>query len=247
MLIVGNWKAYVRTQDKAKTLFANAKRLAVKSEHKIVLAVPAPYLGILAPSNRSKVSLAAQDLSTSAGGAATGEVTSSLLQDLGVSYAIVGHSERRAMGETDEIVAEKVRMAHANKVIPIVCVGERLRDADATYLTFLRAQIRAVFEPLSSKERSQTILAYEPIWAIVKSAADALQPEDLTEMVLYIRKVLADYVPGRGSQKITLLYGGSVEPGNIASLAKDTGIDGFLPGHASADSDIFTALVMALK
>jgi triosephosphate isomerase len=247
MLIVGNWKAYVQSTEKAKKLFASAKVLAKNPANEIVLAVPTPYLGLFSPANRSKVAFAAQDLSLSTGGAATGEVTASLLRDLGVGYAVIGHSERRAMGETDEVVAEKVRNAHANKIIPVVCVGERERDADAKYLKLLRAQIHAVYEPLSPKERQHTILAYEPIWAIGKTAADALAPHDLTEMVLYIRKILGDYFSGNGAAKVKLLYGGSVEPANIRSLAEGTGIDGFLPGHASADVETFAALVNALR
>jgi triosephosphate isomerase len=260
MLIVGNWKAYVQSTDHAKKLYAGAKRLASSTalrDTQIVLAVPAPYLGLLSSAGsksgsrvgtgRSKVGLAAQDLSIAIGGAATGEVTGALLRDLGVTHALIGHSERRAMGETDEMVSEKVRHAHANKIIPIVCVGERQRDPDAKYLKLLRAQIDAVFSPLSPKERAQTILAYEPIWAIGKTAADALTPGDLNEMVLYIRKILGAYLPGRGAQKVKLLYGGSVEPANIRSLAEGTGIDGFLPGHASADEKTFAALVKALQ
>jgi triosephosphate isomerase len=246
MIIVANWKAYVQSESKAKTLFATVKRLATNSSNEIVLAVPGPYIGVLSPGNKSKVAIAAQDVSASTGGAATGETTAALLRDLGVKYSIIGHSERRALGETDEIVSEKVRHAHANNIIPIVCVGERERDMDAKYLKFLRAQIHAVFQPLSPKERQQTIIAYEPIWAIGKTAAEALSPNDLTEMVLYIRKILTEYIPGKGASKIKLIYGGSVEPTNIRLLAEGTGIDGFLPGHASADSDIFSALVKAL-
>jgi triosephosphate isomerase len=247
MIIVANWKAYVQSEVKAKKLFANAKKLGANPKTKIVLAVPAPYLGLFSPANRSKVSFAAQNISAGTGGAATGEITAALLRDLKVSYAIVGHSERRAMGETDEIVSEKVRHAHANKIVPIVCVGERERDADAKYLAFLRAQIHAVFEPLSPRERQQTILAYEPIWAIGKTAAEALAAPDLAEMILYIRKILGDYLPGRGPLNVTLLYGGSVEPGNIRSLAEGTGVDGFLPGHASADVATFAALIKSLR
>ena len=247
MLIVANWKAYVQSENKAKKLFATAKRLALQPTTQIIIAAPAPYLGVFAPGNRSKVSFAAQDISSGSGGAATGEVTAAMLRDIGVSHAIIGHSERRALGDTDAIVSEKVKQAYANKIVPIVCIGERERDMDAKYLTFLRAQIHAVFSPLSPKERQQTILAYEPIWAIGKTAAEALTPSDLTEMVLYIRKVLAEYVPGNGVSKIKLLYGGSVEPSNISVLSQGTGVDGFLPGHASADSDIFSALVKGVK
>ncbi len=247
MLIVANWKAYVQSPVKAKQLVASAKRLATHADTEIVLAAPAPYLGLLAPGNRSRVAFAAQDLSVSTGGAATGEITAALLSGLGVTYAILGHSERRALGETDEIVSEKVRHALANKITPIVCVGEKERDIDAKYLTTLRAQIAAVFSPLSQKERMQTVIAYEPIWAIGKTAAEAITPSDLSEMILYIRKVLGDYIPGKGVSKVRIIYGGSVEPSNARALASGTGIDGFLPGHSSVDSDMFTALVKAVR
>jgi triosephosphate isomerase len=246
MLIVGNWKAYVQSETKARKLFTTAKKLSKRSGIEIVIAPPAPYIGILAPGNRSKVVFASQDLSLSAGGAATGEVTAAMLADLGVKYAILGHSERRALGETDVIVAQKVAHALANKVRPIVCVGERERDIDAKYLGFLRAQIHAVFEPLSPKDREQVIIAYEPIWAIGKTASDALMPTDLIEMVLYIRKILGEYLPGKAVLNVKIIYGGSVEAKNVQALADSTGVDGLLPGHASADSDTFTALIKAL-
>jgi triosephosphate isomerase len=246
MLIVANWKAYVQSSEKAKKLFAGAKRIT-KPDIKIVLAPPAPYLGMFAPGNRSKVSIASQDLSLSTGGAATGEITAALLSDLGVTYSIIGHSERRAMGETDASVSEKVQHALANKIIPIVCVGESDRDADAKYLTALRAQLHAVFDPLAPKQRAQVVIAYEPIWAIGKPANEAITPDDLTEMVLYLRKVIGAYIPGRGVEKIQILYGGSVDTGNARSLCSGSGIDGLLIGRASVDSDSFAALVKAVS
>jgi triosephosphate isomerase len=247
MLIVGNWKAYVQSTEKAKKLFAHAKRLASRQGVEIVLAPPAPYLGMFAPGNRSKVSFAAQDLSLSTGGATTGEITAATLSGLGVEYVILGHSERRAMGETDQMIAEKVQHALANKLTPIVCVGEKERDQDAQYLKGLRAQIAAIFTPLSHKERMQTVIAYEPIWAIGKTAAEAITSQDLMEMMLYIRKVLTEYIPGRGAEKVRLIYGGSVEPANARQLAGGTGVDGFLPGHASVDPESFAALVKAVS
>lgn len=246
MIVVGNWKAYVESTEKAKKLFAAAKRLTTKPDIEIVIAPSSPYLGLLAAGNRSKVAFAAQDLSLSTGGAATGEITAGMVSELGATYAILGHSERRAMGETDEMISEKTRHALANKLIPIVCIGEKERDQDARYLSVLRAQIAAVYTPLSQKERMQTIIAYEPIWAIGKTAAEAITPADLGEMVLYIRKVLTEYLPGRGSEKARLIYGGSIEPANARNLASGTGVDGFLIGHASVDSDTFTNLVKAL-
>ncbi len=247
MLIVANWKAYVQSEEKAKKLFAVAKRLSSSTKDiSLVLAPPAPYLGLLSSGNRSKVAFSAQDISAGIGGAATGEIISGLLADLNVQYSIIGHSERRAMGETNEMVSEKVRHALANKIIPIVCVGEKTRDPEARYLTFLRTEIQSIFETLSSKERSQVILAYEPIWAIGKTAAESIAPTDLTEMVLYIRKILTQYLPGKAATKVKILYGGSVEPGNARMLAGGTQIDGFLLGHASADPEMFSQIVKAV-
>ncbi|MDR3547844.1 MAG: triose-phosphate isomerase [Candidatus Pacebacteria bacterium] len=247
MLIVANWKAYVESEKKAQQLFATAKRLAAKPDVQIVLAPPAPYLGLLAHNNKSKVSFGAQDVSRVEGGAATGEITPSALAELGVKYAIIGHSERRAMGETDEVVAEKVRNALSHKLTPILCVGERERDPNAKYLNFLRAELHAVFSILSPKERTRIIVAYEPIWAIGKSADQAITPNDLTEMVLYIRKVLGAYLVGRAADKAVLLYGGSVEARNAHDLLKDSGVNGLLVGRASVDSDSFSALVKAVS
>ncbi|MES2225562.1 MAG: triose-phosphate isomerase [Patescibacteria group bacterium] len=247
MLIVANWKAYVESSTKAKVLLASAKKLAAVSPHEIVLAPPSPLLGLLTPGNRSKVRFGAQDVSDSTGGAATGEVTAALLSGMGVKYVIVGHSERRAQGETNEVVASKVSHALAHGLTPIVCIGERERDADATYLHGLRAQLAAVFAPLSQKERMEVVVAYEPIWAIGKTAADAITAHDLREMVLYIRKVLEEYLPGKGASSIRVIYGGSVEPGDVRELASGSGADGFLVGHASADVGMFTKLVREIS
>jgi len=245
MLIVANWKAYVETLEKAKRLYAAGKRIAAAGHHDIVLAPPAPYLGLLASANRSNVEFASQDVSETLGGAATGEMTAAAVASVKAAYAIIGHSERRALGESDAEILEKVRHALAHGLTPILCIGERERDPEASYLAFLRKQIQSVYEPLSPKERAAIVLAYEPIWAIGKSAADAITPTDLNEMVLYLRKVLGEYLKSPGKARI--LYGGSVEPGNARALAAGSGIEGFLVGRASTDTQAFGALAKALN
>lgn len=247
MLIVANWKAYVEDAKKAKALFTLSKKLSTELKQEIVLAPSAPLLGLLAEGNKSKVKFAAQNISVSTGGATTGEDTAKLVSALGATYTIVGHSERRALGETDDTVSEKVRHALAHGLTPILCVGEHERDAGAEYLAFVRAQISATMAPLSAKERLQVVIAYEPIWAIGKSALEAIQPHDLAEMVLYIRKVLGDFLPGKAPAKSRILYGGSVEPQNARDLAGSSHIDGLLVGHASVDPQTFTALVKAVS
>lgn len=246
MLIVGNWKAYVESAAKAKKLIATLKTLALRTEHELVAAPPAPYLGLLA-APKLKIGFAAQDVSVTTGGATTGEVAAGLLADLGVTYVIVGHSERRAQSETDAVVAEKVRHVLAHGMTPIVCVGETERDSDAQYLKQVRTQISAVFSVLSPKERLATVIAYEPVWAIGKSGAEAITAADLSEMVLYIHKVLGDFIPGKANTRVRIIYGGSVEPGNARLLAAGTGVEGFLVGRASTDAALFSALVKAVS
>lgn len=247
MLIVANWKAYVDTPAKAKALAACGKRLVARAKHTIVLAPSFPYLGLIIGGRKGKLAYGAQDVSLSTGGATTGEVTAATLAKLGVTYVIIGHSERRALGETDEIVREKIQRSLANGLTPILCIGEGERDMDARYLAFIRGQLNAIFAPLSPRERAKIVVAYEPVWAIGKSSAEAITAADLAEMVLYVRKIVASYSSARGTQKTRILYGGSVEPSNIRDLAFGSGADGFLIGHASTDVPTFTALVKQLS
>ena len=246
MLIVANWKAYVEESAKAKKLFTIAKRLARTTGITIVLAPPAPLLGALAVRNKSVIAFAAQDVSRITGGAATGEITAQAYVTVGATYAIIGHSERRAAGDTDATVAEKLAHALAHGLTPILCVGENERDGEGRYLATVREEITAAIEPLMPKERSEVIVAYEPLWAIGKTADAAIGPNDLAEMVLYIRKVLAELLPGKSSRRSLVLYGGSVEAENARSLAGSSGIDGLLVGHASVDPHTFSLLVTQL-
>ncbi|MCX6787935.1 MAG: triose-phosphate isomerase [Candidatus Kaiserbacteria bacterium] len=246
MLIVANWKAYVEDIRKAKSLLATSKKLARTSDITIVLAPPVPFLGVLAANNKSKIAFAAQDVSATTGGAQTGEATAQAYAAAGATYVIIGHSERRALGETNAIIAEKLAHALAHGLTPILCVGEHERDGEGRYLAYVREEITLALEPLTAKERSQVIVAYEPLWAIGKTAADAIESNDLAEMTLYIRKVLAELLPGKSSRHSFVLYGGSVEPGNIRALAADSGVEGFLIGHATIDPFTFSALVKQL-
>lgn len=246
MLIVANWKAYVEDLARAKKLLALSKRLSHLKSVSIVLAPPAPLLGALAATNRSKVAFAAQDVSVTTGGAATGEITVGALTAAHATYAIIGHSERRARGETDAIVAEKLAHALAHGLIPILCVGEHERDTEGRYLSFIREQLTSALSRVTAKNRAHIVVAYEPVWAIGKTAADAIDSTDLTEMISYIRKVLAELLPGKGSEHAPVLYGGSVEGDNVRNLAGATGVDGFLIGHASVDPVSFSTLVRQL-
>lgn len=247
MLIVANWKAYIEELAKAKNLFAVSKRLAKETRSTIVIAPPSPFLGALSLRNKSRVAFAAQDVSATTGGAKTGEATAQTYAAAGATYAIIGHSEMRAAGDTDAIVALKLSHAIAHGLTSILCVGEKERDGEGRYLTFIREELTAALEPLSSRDRAKVIVAYEPLWAIGKTAGDAINQNDLAEMILYIRKVLAELLPGKRSTHSVVLYGGSVETANVRDLAGASSVDGFLIGHASVDPQIFKQLVRELS
>ncbi len=245
MLIVANWKAYIADLKKAQALLTQSKRLARATNTTIILAPPGPFLGALAAKRGNLVAFAAQDVSSITGGAHTGEVTALTYRESGAAYAIVGHSERRTAGDTGEMVAEKVAHALANELTPVLCVGEAVRDEQGRYLVSVREQITSALMPLTGKERRQVIIAYEPRWAIGQHAEHAITPTDLGEMILYIRKVLAELLPGRSATGAQVLYGGAVEAENVRALAQVAQVDGFLVGHASTDPGTFTALVRA--
>jgi triosephosphate isomerase len=247
MLIAANWKAYVEDLDKAKKLFAVAKRLAKEGGIQIVLAPPAPLLGALAVRNTSSVAFASQDVSATTGGATTGEVTAQTYAAAGATYTIIGHSERRAAGDTDATIAEKLAHALAHGLTPILCIGESERDADGRYLALVREQITRAIEPLTPKDRGRVVVAYEPLWAIGKTAQNAIGPNDLAEMALYIHKVMAELLPGKSSRRSLVLYGGSVEVSNVRELAASSRVDGFLIGRASVDPTSFASLIKQLR
>lgn len=248
MLIVANWKAYVDDLEKAKKLFAVNKKLSKVSKNKIVIAPSAPFLGVLASKNKSRVEFSAQDVSLSTGGALTGEITAQAYAAVGAKYAIVGHSERRAAGDDSKIVAQKLSHALTHGLTPILCVGEHERDGEGRYLSYVREELTSALGSLTQKELSGVVIAYEPVWAISTNAAGAIEPNDLTEMILYIRKVLAELLPGKSSSHsyALVLYGGSVEQNDIRALAANSGVDGFLVGRASVDPHTFSALVKQL-
>ena len=247
MIIVANWKAYVEHFEHAQKLFAVSKKLIRDSSCTIVLAPPTPFLGALALTNKTDIAFSAQDVSASVGGSETGEVTAPMIATVGATYVIVGHSERRARGDTNAQIAEKIERVLSHSLTPILCVGERERDSEGRYLAYIREELTTALAPLDPKERSKVIVAYEPLWAIGKTAEHAVQRDDLFEMILYLRKVLGDFLPAKTASRARILYGGAVEADNIRDLSTSGGVDGFLVGHASSQVESFALLVKNLS
>ena len=209
----------------------------------VVLCPPFPLIGALAQALLGKgVSWGAQDVSLHPDGAFTGEVSARLLRDLGCSWVIAGHSERRSLlGESSSTVAVKANAALAAGLAPIICVGESLAEREAG---LTESVIAGQLEPLLSllkRAGKSAVLAYEPVWAI--GTGRSASPAQAGEVHAFIRRHLTDH--GVSAQSLRILYGGSVKPDNAAALFAVPGIDGGLIGGASLKAAEFVAICQA--
>jgi triosephosphate isomerase len=211
----------------------------------LLVCPPFPYLeAVAARVGKSPVRLGAQNVSQHESGAFTGEVSVSMLKDVGCEYVIVGHSERRAlMGESSEIVAEKFAAVLEGGLRPILCLGETLEEREAGRTgQVIEAQLRAVFEMVDAARFPDAVIAYEPVWAI--GTGKTATPEQAQEVHRHIRALLADE-DEKVSATVQILYGGSVKGSNAAALFAMPDIDGGLIGGASLKADEFLAIAAA--
>lgn len=228
----------------ARVLFSKTKQAGSRLDKvETVICPPFPYLGLFAHGGTTRVSLGAQDVFWANFARATGEISPEMLKDLGVSHCIVGHSERRSLGETDEIVSKKLRAVLAEGLTPIVCVGEKERDAEGRYFDVLKTQIAASCSGLTRAQLRDISVAYEPLWAIGKSAREAMEPRVIREMSIFIQKILADLYGEEAAKLPRILYGGSAEEGNTASILIEGGVNGLLVGHASLNAEGFAKML----
>ena len=195
--------------------------------------------------DKTKISLGAQNVHWEESGAFTGEVSIPMIKDAGCEYCIAGHSERREMfNETDTSVNRKVKALVAAGIAPIMCVGESLALRDSgEYLEFITAQVRAGLAGLDELDMKQVVVAYEPIWAI--GTGRTATPEQAQEVCAAIRAVLVEMFGAETADATRVLYGGSMNVGNVESLLAQTDIDGGLIGGASLKADSFRQLVEA--
>jgi len=205
----------------------------------------AKVMETLGPSQNIKVG--AQNMHWEPNGAFTGEISAALLRDLFVRYVVLGHSERRQyFGETDEIVNRKVRAAHEATLRPIVCVGETLEQRDKGNVEkILSIQLRGSLAGLNEKELQETVVAYEPVWAI--GTGRNATPEQAQEAHAFIRQTLGKMADETTAERVRIQYGGSVKPENARELMSQPDIDGALVGGASLDPRSFAQIVLAAR
>jgi triosephosphate isomerase len=212
----------------------------------IAVCPPAVYLGELGKAlHATNIGLGAQNVNSKSEGAYTGEISCSMLKDVGCRYVILGHSERRAIyGETDSMVNEKLHAVLAAGLTPIVCVGETLEQREAGQTQqVVRSQCIGSLAGLTEDQMLKTVLAYEPVWAI--GTGKTASPAQAEEVHKDIRSLLETQFSVGTAQKVIVLYGGSVKADNAQELLSEPNIDGALVGGASLKQDSFEGIIKA--
>jgi triosephosphate isomerase len=243
-LIAGNWK--MNLDRAAAVALAEGVAREARNVDGVDLAVcpPSPYLDAVAVALAgSRVALGAQNMYHQPQGAFTGEISAAMLCDLGCTYVILGHSERRhILGETDADVNKKVHSALQAGLTPIVCVGELLAEREAgRTMEVIRRQFDGSLAGLSAEQICRIVIAYEPVWAI--GTGRVATPQQAEEVHLDLRKIMQDRYNGQVADSVRIQYGGSVKPENASELLGQPDIDGALVGGASLKVDQFMGIV----
>ncbi len=249
-LVAGNWKMHGSLQSNQVLLAQLRENLDAKlgaqcARLEVLVCVPAPYLAQVQSSlSGSSIAWGAQNVSQHKSGAYTGEISTSMLQDFGCRHVLIGHSERRGMyGETDFVVAAKFKAAKVAGLIPVLCVGETLQERESGVTeSVIARQIDAVLEVSGIDGFWQTVVAYEPVWAI--GTGKTASPGQAQAVHAYIRQRLSQHHAGL-AEELRIVYGGSVKADNAAELFAMPDIDGGLVGGASLVSAEFVAICEA--
>ena len=246
-LIAGNWKMNLNHLEAIAVTQKLSYSLDDKDFDAVDVVVIPPFTDIrsvqtLIDGDRLRLSYGAQDLSPEASGAYTGDISGSMLNKLGCSYVVVGHSERRAIhNESDETVNRKIKAALANEITPIFCIGEELAIREAgTHVEHVLSQLRNGLKGFNKPDLKKIVFAYEPVWAI--GTGKTASAEDAQEVCAAIRVELAKFGSSEIAEAARILYGGSVKSSNIVEIMKQPDVDGVLVGGASLDAEEFARI-----
>ena len=243
-LIAGNWKMHTTLVDACKLASDVAKAAAGASDRQVMLSPPFTVISEVSHIIRdSGIVLAGQNVCWEAQGAFTGEISPVMLKDAGAEAAIVGHSERRQIfGENDALVNKRVNGALGYGLTVILCIGETLDEREkSNTFNVLEKQIRGGLENVSAEEMDRMVIAYEPVWAI--GTGKTASKEQAQEAHAFIRALVEKLFEKGVAEKLRILYGGSVKPGNVDELMAQPDIDGALVGGAALDAESFGRII----
>jgi triosephosphate isomerase (TIM) len=243
-LMAGNWKMH-KTMGEAVDLVKKLREaVAGVSDRDILVCPPFTALAVAAEAAKgSSVALGAQNMNDNLQGAFTGEVSAGMIKDAGGSYVILGHSERRQyFKETDALINKKAKLALEQGLTPIVCVGELLQEReDAKTFTVIEKQVKEGLAGIAPVQAAKVVVAYEPVWAI--GTGKTATPAQAQEVHAFIRKLVERMFGEPVASAVRVLYGGSVNPGNVDALMAEPDIDGGLVGGASLKAEDFARIV----
>ncbi len=246
--VAGNWKMNTDSNTGVALAENIASGSAQVAGQAVTVAVCPPFVylqSVTKALRSSSIAVGAQDIYFESEGAFTGEISPSMLKDVGCSYCLCGHSERRhVIGESDELINKKVAAAIAGGLLPILCVGELLEEREASQTNdVITRHIKEGLAGLSVEKLEAVTIAYEPVWAI--GTGLTATPEQAQEVHEFIRKLLGQLYDEKIAEEIRILYGGSVKPSNAVDLMGQKDIDGSLVGGASLKADDFIAIIQA--
>jgi triosephosphate isomerase len=248
-IVAANWKMNMTQGEAAR--FVDTFLLEIGEINNVDVVIIPPFTAIAkvteALAKAHNIKVGAQNMYWEKSGAFTGEISAPLLRDLFVHYVVLGHSERRTLfGETDEMVNRKVHAAHEAKLRPIVCVGESLEQRDKGNVEkILSIQLRGSLAGLKPRELQETVIAYEPVWAI--GTGRNATPAQAQDAHAFVRHTLAEMADKTIAERVRIQYGGSVKPENARELMSQPDIDGALVGGASLDPRSFAQIVKAAR
>lgn len=245
-VIVANWKNHPASLKEAKSLFEATKKALEKAKGlSFIIAPPALYLPTLVASYRGKrIRFAAQSALADDTVAQTGECTLAQVSDAGAFYVLVGHAERRARSETSESIRRTVASALARHMTPILCIGETTRDDSGEHFITLREQLRSGLSEVPAGRTNRVLIAYEPVWAIGNTTP--MNPRDMHEMAIFIRKTLYDMF-GKSGLTQPILYGGAIDERSAGQMLGLGDVQGLLVGHASTEASSVIRLIDSLS
>jgi len=245
--VAGNWKMNTDSSTSVRLAKAVASGSAEIARQVHVAVIP-PFVyipAVVKAVSTARIAVGAQDIYYEQKGAFTGEISASMLKDIGCVYALCGHSERRhVIGETDELVNKKVAAAISGGLLPILCVGELIEERKGSKTEeVVTKQLKSGLAGLTAEKASAVTIAYEPVWAI--GTGLTATPQQAQEVQAMIRKLLGQMYDNQLAEEIRILYGGSAKPDNAADLMHQRDVDGLLVGGASLNADDFVAIIHA--
>jgi len=243
-LIVANWKMAPQSLAEAKKTFAVLKRTKFSPKNvKVVICPPNIYFADIVKNYKGGVfSFGAQNVHMNNFEATTGETSAGMIADAGARFVMVGHAERRAMGETNDMVAQKLSHVITSGLTPILCVGEIERDMQGLYLRFVEQQLLEAFASIDKKHIHKIVIAYEPLWAM-GAGHTAVENREIHQMSIFIKKILVSQFGRKVGMTIPIIYGGSVDADNCVGILNEGEVDGLLIGRASLNPHTFSDIV----